>query len=1043
MAVPAWTATQWRPHVRPLCERLLRRHAEDAEDEQLLRVDRVVTQLYNHRYMETTPNQVKQQVDEMVVKFQVHSLAERGVKLQELAQHCDFLVLRTLLELADAPTKVSASRIQVDTKTPDELDAIWSRLLKEGKDAQLKREAEAALAANMEKELLQIAWEDDWWHEREAKEEDDDDDESELDDLEEDEDDDDVDMERMDPSIEDMGIAVDVLGRKDDEESGDVRMPETDGEAGPSDDEDEDDLLLRYYRPVVSVHSQTEANTTPMDTDTDESSKREHQSFALDVPTLLYPALEASHYKSQAAHSGTSTASVQSVEPRRVVQEQYLVESIFHALHGIESPVFEFRRIPVDWMFHGDFETSIVSVSSLTRRGLALSHLSPLTMDSVLQKMAQAASDLQFLRELVGFILSTHGDRSQSSTAAEGLANVLAKYVWKILQHVGSVKVAMEKSMEPTFDPSDIALPTLLGTLGRLKELFTLVSWLSGIMTYCFGSFRQLRRHEVRPAELSSQLLTALHEQLMLAYIEGSPSVQQDSQWSRYDILLDLFAGSLCPYLDGLERMLFRMNHADTIPLHPELFFIAPETSVLSPSNRRHKESFDEAVLALMPFRVSPPLVPSFFKSLIPTMSDALLSRQMKNRYLHQRNESSEHEPNSSQSTLSERFLQDLSTLQFSSSAAKKDVHMSPFKDLVERCVCAHIRNECLEISGTIAQMFRDRLHFVQHVEALRHFVLMHEQDVYTTLVTHILEQIQLYPVGWADSERINQVHQNAIQTMHEEFNLSDQERAIASRIRITVDIEKLQLFEPSSAVNILAIRCLQFGFTIAQPLSVMFTSAVLRKYSLLSSLLIQVKLAELVTTKLKLSLRHRRCSRVVDDVMREQLVHVTDMLQFTRCILHYLANQMTGPLWIQLKETMQHSKSVAEINAAHEKYLDQMQNQFLLLPKHEPVMNVVLGALGSILGYVRKAEGFIRLMDRNLEQFFPEAATKRPVKEYSPEFQKHFIGFKQEVRPELTLYTRSVRMITVMLDGMVKHGASPHIRELFMLLTYNNFRAV
>jgi hypothetical protein len=126
------------------------------------------------------------------------------------------------------------------------------------------------------------------------------------------------------------------------------------------------------------------------------------------------------------------------------------------------------------------------------------------------------------------------------------------------------------------------------------------------------------------------------------------------------------------------------------------------------------------------------------------------------------------------------------------------------------------------------------------------------QQDVFTDLAQFLIEQIQLDPVGWAKNESLNTALQDSIQRLHVDGLISSDQREIAARISIRVDIKELEKLRIARHIDVMAVRHLQFKFTSSQPLRVLFSGSIVHKYSTLAVLLLQVKLVELILTNVR-----------------------------------------------------------------------------------------------------------------------------------------------------------------------------------------------
>ncbi|KAF4320420.1 hypothetical protein BBO99_00005776 [Phytophthora kernoviae] len=160
--VPAWTR-EWRPLVRQLCARIGSR--KDPEDDVevlnhqetlLLQADRVVGQLYSHRFVDSLPQDIRQQTEALATKFRVHSLEDRAQKLLDLSQQCDSQVLKLLLELARSPSKASDEQVAAD----EDSTSKWKKVLEEQQNKQIQ---EKQMQDRLVEELFEISTNDEWF----------------------------------------------------------------------------------------------------------------------------------------------------------------------------------------------------------------------------------------------------------------------------------------------------------------------------------------------------------------------------------------------------------------------------------------------------------------------------------------------------------------------------------------------------------------------------------------------------------------------------------------------------------------------------------------------------------------------------------------------------------------------------------------------------------------------------------------------------------------------------------------------------------------
>ncbi|KAJ0409086.1 hypothetical protein P43SY_002220 [Pythium insidiosum] len=1062
--IPAWTARQWRPFARDLVARFP--SAED--DGQGLRVDAVLAQLYGHRWLEVMPQDVAEEAAAIAAKMRIHSLEERGDRVEALAAQCEFRVVKLLLALAEAPTRAAVvpaaededheGRRRVEERLRAKRSRARAAAQRSGEEAApaAVEENDAAEVIAMEKELLQIAWQDDWWAESPTPE---------LD--EEEEEDDDLmlsDVEKDDGGAARAGgIAERVLAdaREDDvaaplEAAPDVEMEDGGATdlADDDDDQDEDEeeeraFLLRWYSAAESPPlpeggaASVEAEPAPAPC---------HERFRLETPSTLLGAMMSQ-----------STAA-----DRRVIHERVLVHAAMHALRGVATPFFEFRCGAVD-LFAGELSSARVSVASLVTRHLAVAHLSPLAVTRAMSRIASMASDLSFLQSLASFL--GHASEPTASAVAQGVAQELQLFVLDAQRAVTALESRM-LAPAPTWEELDDkrssrgVCATLLSALTELRTPMARVAWLRRSMELCFARFERRRRADIARSELSAVVLSELVrllEQASFERPESSSDAMAASASSSsslrvlrdpFTILLHVFTSALAPYLEALDATVFRRSHAEHIPMHSELFFAEDATTagiaspLRSPWKARSEASFEDAVASVLPFRVEVSAVPTFLAPLVDTLRHALVSRQMWNRFL-----SGSSGAVAQRASLQEdsRLASDcIDALLDKGSSSEPGAAMVPFARVLEQLVLTPISNKCRAITGTIAALFRDQLQLREHVDVLRRFVLMQEQDVFARLSRHLVDQLQRDPIGWADTEAINAVFQHTIQLLRDDGALPTALRDIAERVSIRVDATKLEAHGVSRQIDVNVLACLRFTLAVSSthPLRVLLSPTILQRYTRLATVLLQVKATETALTKFKQGLRHRICFQAVESRLREQLVQVADMFHFVRCLMSYFADQMMGAHWAQLQRVLETSDSIWEINDAHEQCLETMALHLFTTDKRAPVLRQVLLNCNAILQYVSLVDAFVRTVESSLDRF---GVRRRPARAQESEkdrreresaFHEELRRLREQLQRPLETYNRNVQILYVVLEQMTKTGGMQHIRELVLHLNYNGHRA-
>ncbi|KAG7390177.1 hypothetical protein PHYPSEUDO_008631 [Phytophthora pseudosyringae] len=881
--VPAWTR-EWRPLVTQLCAHVRDSRPPDEEAQTslssetlLLRADRVVGQLYAHRFVDTLPQDVEAQTHALATKFRVHSLEDRAEKLLRLATRCDAQVLKLLLELATSPTTAADHEVALD---PLDSSSRWKTALQQ---EQLQQKQRQTMQDQLVDELFQISTNDEWYQPWEDS----------------DEDDSDWDMSSSDERDAGTHRRVDTRPRNakrsnevlEDGAGGShrqqlatspeqvARRQETERKRveGAEQAVEQDELVCRYYPEVISVLG--DAEDDDVEDPTCVLEMRTLVPFTLQRPWLLCEAVVK------------STAATEDAIPRRLIHEATVVSMVFEALDGVDSFLFECRPVrPAPSIFSVDFQTKLVERSRRSQ-SVAIGHLSPLTLQHMLDDFAQAGTELQLLRDLLGFIRRARDLSEQHRCVTlEGLASAVSEVVGSLNDSIRSVEEQTNTArglQEETTSPwsgINARQPTLLGIYGGLKDIFRMISWLKAVLVECFEGLSDRHWHEVKRAERAKCVLDSLYHLMEVEYVEGvvaDEDARAAGSLSRSDILLHLFVGALSPYLDLINRMVFERGHFATIPLDGELFFATPASMSVgtSPMVERN-QSFRVGLTSLAPFEVNRSLVPAFLESMIEFMNEALASRQMKNRFLQQQ----------------------------------------------------------------------------QHIA----------------------------------------------------------------------------------------------------PLRVLFSASIMQTYSRLGVFLVQVKAVESALIKFKSTLRHRRSYSFIEEDMRQLLIQIADMLHYTKSLLSYLTSQISSEGWSKYQRILQSSRSLAEMDATHEQYLDHLLNRFFLLDKHATVVQYILVTFNHILRFVGQADEFVSAVDRNMHKYFPDCwseaededsdsdqvAKKGDQRVSSVRLLEHpdFGILQSDMARSSKEFKRQSHFLVVVLTAMQKHGASPHVNEIVTQLNYNYF---
>lgn len=633
---------------------------EEEEESPATAADRAVAALSAHRFLEPSQQQVATELEQVAIKFEIHSLGARARRLRALATAtvANVNALKLLLALAEAPTAASDDAAALD-EPPVAVRVQQQRV-------SAREQEQAALRERLAEELFEVATTDEWY---EQWADDSDEDMSDSDD------DDDSVGDGGGGSSEWSGHASFRIGVHQVKSEGEEKAEEevassaargrTNGEDEDLEEEERDELLLRYFPLLASpspLHSTSSDGATDAEmSESDAMAVEEEEekkittktaalsaSLSLEHPGLLYNALQRQRLD---------------VFSHRLVHERSLVAAVFQVLAGIDSFVFDVvpptaAAATVQCCFQDNLQGSSCVRLSQAARGVAVSHLSPTSLYRFLELFATAATELQQMRDFVACVTRDSFDAYGRCCTLEGLAHALSTVVRDFEREVSTA----EKRVEGAGEAPATHQATLLAVYGDLKPLFSTVAWLKRVLATCFRADSDKVTADASAAERAKSVLDSLYAQLEVEYIQGihdsSDTLQSaaavsdrdvvsgkaNAPTSRYGVVLHLFVHAVSPYLDLLQNVLFERGYADTLALHDELFFTAPlaarrgSHAPSSPlADTESPPSFKDALLALAPFEVDARLVPVFLTPAIPLLNEAIASRQMTNRYLQQR----------------------------------------------------------------------------------------------------------------------------------------------------------------------------------------------------------------------------------------------------------------------------------------------------------------------------------------------------------------------------------------------------------------------
>ncbi|KAL7684613.1 putative gamma-tubulin complex component protein [Plasmopara halstedii] len=1068
--VPAWTR-EWRPLARQLCAHIITDDATNEAEQSLfhretlfLRADRVVGQLYSHRFVDSVPQDVQAQTQALAQKFRVHSLEDRAEKLLELSIKCDYQVLKLLLELAKSPTTATDQEVAVDLNT----ESKWKTIIQK---QQHELEKHKLLQEQLVEELFQISTNDEWFQEWEDSDEESSD--WDIGSLDENAAKTNCDVEsshrKLMSSNETLNNELDKNQKQTDSvlecdfEQTAPQEINTSELLELSDDEViQNDLIRRYYQKITPTGDDMEAD---VEDPTILLDKESLTPFTLKRPWLLCEAV---------VKSAEATTAIKDIVSSRLIHESTVVNMVFEALHGIESLLFDFYPVnPMPSVFSTDFRTKYVRRTQHSQN-VAMGHISPLTFHNVIDHFAEAASELQMLRDFIHFV---HGrcdlNEQLRCVTFEGLADALSEILKRIVDSIIYVEqqantLGMKDSRPWTGIHS--RQPTLIGLLGGLKKIFAMVSWLNGILKECFHALSHQKWHEIKRAQQAKCVLDSLYRLMELEFVEGMgiDEVVRPAQYlSRSNVLLHLFIGALMPYLGLLNRMVFNRGFFETIPLESELFFVRfVSINRCDPSWRERNQNFRERLMLLAPFEIKGSLMPAFLESMSSLFIEALASRQLQNQFLQQQHTSNESLTNLKLTgpSLQDMFLSELekrgckricgifSVVSTKVRSPEGDMlslpqtmlDCVPFSNILKQCLTQHIEHKCHELNGEITDIFRDKMNYMEHVETLRLCVLMEQQDVLGSFCDKLFDHMQRNPVALADIEKINAFYQGVLQGVFENNSLSSTQRTIGGHLYLRVNLNQVEsIFSSGTNIDIATMKCLYFTFALSDPLRVLFSASIMQKYSQLGILLLQVKSVESALIKFKSTIRHHRSYFIIENELRQALLQIADMLHYTKTLLNYLLSQISSERWSKCRDELQASQSLAEMDAIHEKYLDHLLNRFFLLEKHATVVQYIVTTFNNILCFVGHVEKFAGAVDRNLHQYFPSMSfeTNRDKVSSVPLLEHpDFCILRSEMTQSAKNYKRQSHFLVVMLTAMQKHGASKHVEFILTHLNFNYF---
>uniref|UniRef100_M4B2A2 Spindle pole body component n=1 Tax=Hyaloperonospora arabidopsidis (strain Emoy2) TaxID=559515 RepID=M4B2A2_HYAAE len=835
----------WTRELRPLAEQLCvhvnsgrQGNSVDrlplSQEELFVRVNRVVRLLDSHSFVDCVPQDVQTQTRALATKFRVHSQDDRAEKLLRLAQECDYQVLELLLELATSPTSATDEEAAVDQASQME----WNAVLQQEK---LRQEKQKMMEEQIREELYQIAAHGEWYQAWDNSEDESNGEMSSDDDWAA------KDSKRVAGTAQCSAKSLrEVVEDQNCMKQNDTAITSLDSAGGNAvvdkreqlEDLEEDaalqdEILCRYYPEVTLQDGRMVADDPTCELET-----RAPVSFTLERPWLLCEAVVKS------ASSRRPAAS--EFLPRRLIHEKSAVNMVFEALHGVDSLLFEFCPItPAPTIFSIDFRTKTVKRSQRSLN-TAVGHLSPLAFHNMLDGFAQAASELQLLRDFLEFVRQAEGSNEHHRCLTlEGLANSLSEVMRSISRSIHTVEHQVNDAAgEEANDPRpwcgiNTRQPTLLGIFGGLKEIFGTVSWLKRILVESFKALSGRHWYEVKRAELAKCVLDSLYHAMEVEHVVGVTDAASPSaacRLVRSDVLLHLFCGALSPYLGLINRTIFKVGCCKTVPLNDELFFATPACMQIREAPKRGQiHSFQEELLVLAPFELILNLVPAFLESKMDMMNEALASRQMLNSFLHQ-SSTKEALTRAKQTRLP---LHDLRTIELRTIGSKRN-------------------RDILSLTAASAANNGDTPTFSEQtsLESVPFNSLME------LCVTRHLET-KRNPIAWADSDAINSFHRNGVQEVCEDSSLSSLQRQIGGRLCVRIDFSLLDCSTSGTSIDIATMNCVRFAFSVQQPLRLLFSTSVMHKYSRLGVLLVQVKAVEAALVKVQTNYSRALTSRL------------------------------------------------------------------------------------------------------------------------------------------------------------------------------------
>ncbi|XP_019058317.1 PREDICTED: gamma-tubulin complex component 5-like isoform X2 [Tarenaya hassleriana] len=225
------------------------------------------------------------------------------------------------------------------------------------------------------------------------------------------------------------------------------------------------------------------------------------------------------------------------------ISEADLVRSVLQALQGLSSSL-------IFWDQNGQMFRA--------KSGIYISHLSQMSLHNLLNEFICAATWLKFVESVVG--------RLKTSLRSPPTLRAFSSSVSAWLQILRDIALKEEAKISN----SEIGVtPTLLGLTSSLSSLCSGAEYLLQIVRGAIPHEYLECGSSISAAEIAVHVLDYLYKKL------DEVCLVQGGEEEPYNMLLQIFTGSLLPYIEGLDSWLFEGTLDDPFQ---EMFFYAKES---------------------------------------------------------------------------------------------------------------------------------------------------------------------------------------------------------------------------------------------------------------------------------------------------------------------------------------------------------------------------------------------------------------------------------------------------------------------------------